>query len=102
MATRDRVALPVSWVHINLTHARIAQLLAAAETHKLASGVLSINRNLANTQALVKVLVSDFTARLPGNVRAAVLRVFTEADHHEAVALVRASEWEPSELIGGL
>lgn len=98
MATRESIPLDLIWVHIRLTHQRVADLLAAAEARiaaRIPGATLSVNRNLTNTEALVKITATgaEFSGQLPGNVRSAIIRIYTEADHAEALAMVTDVAW---------
>ena len=50
--------------------------------------------NVDQSEALVEVtaLPTEINS-LPGVVRNAIIRVYTEADHHEALAMVTAEAW---------
>ena len=98
MATRDRQSMDLIWCLVDLTSSRMNQALTAAEDltrERLPAVDQSVNRNISLTQALVKVAGTGdaLLAALPPPARAAILRVFTEADHDEARALVTAVEW---------
>jgi hypothetical protein len=98
MAKRNGLPLDLIWVLVDLTNARSADLLTAAATKVgqiIPGATLSVNRNIAGTQALVKVTDTDasFRASLAGPVRAAIIRTFTEVDHVEALAMVTTVEW---------
>jgi hypothetical protein len=97
-AGRGGTKVDFIWVLLNASHARLSQVLNAARSRasqRLPGTVLGVNRNLANTQALVKVpgTQADFVQTLSAQNRAAVTRTFTEADHATAVALVTAEAW---------
>jgi hypothetical protein len=96
--TRDGQDFPMIWVLVDMTHPRAENLVTAAETthaQKCPEAQLSVNRNVANTQALVKIACTEaeLRARLTGQVEAAILRIYTEVDHAEAVALVSSTAW---------
>jgi hypothetical protein len=98
VAARAGIPLDLIWVHINLTHQRIAQLLAQAEIEigeRIPGATLSVNRNISNTQALVKITATgaEFNGALPGNVRTAIIRIYTEADHAEALTMTTTEAW---------
>lgn len=99
MAQRDQQQLDVIWVHADLRNSsRANELLAAAEAgnlERLPAAVLSVNRRVDGQEALIKVLLTaaTFQGRLSGPVRQAILRVYTEIDHAEALALVSALGW---------
>lgn len=102
MARRKGLPIDLVWIHLNLSHARSGDVLANAQTRinqRVPEASLSVTPNVANTQALVKVTatVSEIQA-LPNPVRNAIIRIFTEADHHEAVAMVHTPEWQPAEV----
>lgn len=95
---RDGQDFPVIWVLVDMTHNRAANLVTAAETthaQKIPEAQLSVNRNAAQTQALVKAAATEaeLRAQITGQVAAAILRVYTEADHAEAVTLVSSAAW---------
>jgi hypothetical protein len=98
MAKRDDIQLDLIWVHVDMTHRRAEDFLAAAEAQieqVIPGAELSVNRNIAGTEALVKVTgTTDFVTSLPGLVQNAVIRTFTEADHAEALAMVTTVEWQ--------
>lgn len=98
MAQRDDIPLDLIWVLVDMTHARAADVLAAAQNkvaQVIPGATLSVNQNIAGTQALVKVTdtVLNFRGNLPAPVRAAIIRTFIEADHAEALAMVTTLEW---------
>lgn len=97
MAIRHGVQLDLVWVHFNATHARFSQCLDNARariTARLPDTVMSVNFKLDGTQCLVKITAAPgFTLSLPAVARAAVIREFTEADQHEAVAMVTTVAW---------
>lgn len=98
MATRGQLPIDLIWVLVDLTHNRANQLVTAAEAkhEQMVLGTeLSVNRNIAGTQALVKIGTTEAALRdlLPGNVEAAILQVYTKADHAEALALVTTEVW---------
>lgn len=90
----------MAWLLIDLTHAQATAVLALLDgLHKalLPNNLLSVNQKRDGTRALVKVATDPATivARLPAAQRTAVLRVFDENTHHEALALVQAADWPP-------
>ena len=97
MARRGGVILDLSWVHADATHNRFNQFITYCQ-QQVAADVpgadLSINMNVDQSEALVKVtaLPTEINS-LPGVVRNAIIRVYTEADHHEALAMVTAEAW---------
>ena len=98
MAARNNRPINVIWVLTDLAHASVNALLAVAGTRhqaRLPDAVLSITRNLANTQALVKIANTEagFRAALTVAAQGAIIRVFTEADHAEAHAMLRGAAW---------
>ena len=106
MATRDGEALDLVWVHVALTHNQIDAFFATVDAlhrNRLATAILSVNRSVGWNaapptglrQALVKV-ATNATAMLAALLPAArnvIIRTYTEADHHEALALVTTVEW---------
>jgi hypothetical protein len=101
MAKRSTLQLSLIWILVDMTHPRADVVLANAQAfveQRLPGTEMSINYNLDRTQALIKVTTEPgFTLTLPGAVRNAILREYTEADHDEALALVRSPLWEPHE-----
>jgi hypothetical protein len=101
MAKRSTLQLSLIWVLVDMMHPRADLVLANAQAfveQRLPGTVMSINYNLDRTQALVKITTEPgFIETLPGAARNAIIREFTEADHHEALVLVRNSAWEPHE-----
>lgn len=101
MAIRQGAQLDLVWVHFNATHTRFAQCLDNARTRieaRLPGTVMSVNFKLDQTQCLVKITAAPgFTLSLPPVARAAVIREYTEADHHEAAAMVAAVAWAGAE-----
>jgi hypothetical protein len=96
MAQRDKIVISLIWVQIDLTNStRANNLIAAAETKMLPGTTVSVNRNIAGTQALVKITCTEteLRASISATIQAAIIRVFTEADHDEAYALVSAEAW---------
>ena len=96
MAMRDGRPIDLIWVLVDWTHPGTADLLVAAEVahrERLPHARLSVNR-FNKIQALVKIATTEdaFRARLPAQLQDAIIRVYTEADHNEAVALVRMKD----------
>ena len=86
------------WVLVDMTHNRAANLVTAAETthaQKIPGAQLSVNRSADGQNALVKIACTEaeLRSKLTGQVAAAILRVYTEADHAEAVTLVNSTDW---------
>jgi len=100
MATRNGILIDIIWVLVDLAHPQINGLInSAGQLHRgQISTELSVNRNIADTQALIKIASTaiQFNAALAVNARGAIVRIFTEADHNEARAMVAATEWAPS------
>lgn len=106
MATRDGQPLNLVWVLVNLRASQIDAFFATVAVlhgNRLPTAILSVNRSVGwNStpptglrQALVKIATMEadlLTALTPGAANA-VIRVFTEADHSEARALVSSVEW---------
>lgn len=98
MATRDGAPIDLVWLETDLTEVRSVELSSALGVrHKarVPNAELSVNANADGTRGLIKVAASegDLTSRISATVRAGVVRVFTEADHDEAVALVTSPAW---------
>lgn len=102
MAQRDKLPVELIWVLVDLGSPQVNALInVAANRHKnrVEDAELSVNRSLDGTQALVKIAEGEtgFRNALSAAARNAIVRVYTEADHAEALALVRAPGWEPEE-----
>ncbi len=97
MTKRDNQPIDIIWIHVSLAHARYADALSAATIlHESQSRLkVSVNVKADGTEALIKVVGAKATWLTDKPFKAAVLRVFTEADHDEAVAMVRDPIWEP-------
>ena len=96
MAMRDGQPIDLIWVLVDWTHPGTADLLAAAEVahrERVPEARLSVNRFVKN-RALVKIAIAEgaFRARLPPQAKEAIIRTYTEADHKDALALVRISD----------
>jgi hypothetical protein len=101
MAQRDKLPVDLIWVLVNLGHAQVNALLAVAGAlHRRHGAELSVNQNVAGTQALIKIGADEngFRNALSGAAKNAIVRVYTEADHAEALTLVTAPGWEPEDL----
>lgn len=99
MRKRNKVDLPLIWVHIDMLHPGISSLLAAASTrHGVAlkgETVFSVNVSRDGTEALIKIAgVNKSWAKGLGS-SPLVKAVFDGADHHLAVAIVNAPGWAP-------
>jgi hypothetical protein len=88
------------WFHVDTTHAAYNGFVNGI-TVKFAQSRpdnnLSINNNVADTEALIKLVAEvgwidtpagNFAKNYPG-----MLRIFTPADHDEAFALVITEAW---------
>lgn len=98
MASINGASFAMIWVLVDLTNSRADQLIAQGTTMMLGRvpyATVSVNRNVTNTQALVKISATDaeFRGALSAQVRAAIIRTYTEADHAEAIALVTSEAW---------
>ena len=84
-----------SYLHVNTTHGSYnsMRLDAAAKHQANAPGtVLGVTTNVAGTEALVKVRGGK--GWTPGWLNAPfVLRVYTDADHHEIFAFLYTPAW---------
>ena len=99
MATRSGRPITVRWLLVDQAHARKEDLRGALRTlhsSELPRAELSVNLKADGTLALIKV-VGDLST-VSDTLKEAVVRTFTEADHHEALALVKAEDWEPAEV----
>jgi hypothetical protein len=102
MAQRDKLPIELIWVLVDLGQPQVNALINVAAAHhknKVANAELSVNRNVANTQALIKIADTEngFRNALSGAAQTAIVRVFTEAEHEIALALVKDPAWEPVE-----
>lgn len=97
MAKRDIGNFDLIWVHLDALHPTYDAIIQVCRVvHEQYGPKLSINLKMDGTEALVKVAIkSDWPALKAWGP--ALIRVYTEADHAEAVALVRSLEWEPEE-----
>ncbi len=93
MATLDGAPFSLVWLHLDMTHAVAPTVVEAAKVKHEGEGdfKLSVNVKEDGTQALVKVVAEqDWVVVSP-----IILRVFTETDHSEALAMVRDPLWKP-------
>ncbi len=97
MVKRNNIALDIIWLHVSLAHAQFAEALAAVTVLHENQGKfkISVNVKADDTEALIKLVGAKANWLTGKPFEAAVFRVFTEADHDEAVALVRDPIWEP-------
>lgn len=97
MATRDGIILDLCWLHVDMTHPRANDVVAWCQqelTEDIPEASVGVNTKLDQTEALIKVTaLSEELAQLPGAVRNAIIRVYTEADYAEALAMVRSIAW---------
>ena len=96
MAKRNKQEFKVIWLHMSTGHPSYDAAIIAMRAQHESQGPfkLSINLNDAGTESLVKV-----AGKLPAwpvgqPWAAAAKRIFTEADHDEALALVTDPLWE--------
>ena len=98
MKTRNRKFFPSIWVHLDATHENYATAINVMRAQHEGQGSLKLSINLKDdgTEALVKVsgVTPTWLASKPW--QDVVKRVFTDADHAEAVAMVRDPIWEPT------
>ena len=97
MAKRDGVILELCWVHADATHNRFDQFITFCRqecAEDIPGATLSVNMKIDQTEALVKVtaLPVEFDA-LPGVVRNAIIRIYTEADLDAARAMISDVAW---------
>lgn len=95
MAKRNSGNFDLIWVHLDATHPAYGAILdTCRRMHEQYDALkLSVNLKDDGTEALVKVAVkSDWHALSAWGP--ALIRVYTEDDHAEAVALVRSPQWE--------
>jgi hypothetical protein len=102
MAQRNKLPIELIWVLVDLGLPQVNALLnVAANRHKgkVPGAELSVNTSADGTQALVKIAEGEtgFRNALSGAAKNAIIAIFNEATHHEALALVRAPGWEPEE-----
>jgi len=97
MAKRNNVPIDIIWVHVNTLHVDYAKALTAATLlHESMGDIkISVNLNKDGTEAVIKVAGALLNWVTGKPFSGAVIRVFTEADHDEAVALVTAANWPP-------
>jgi len=87
MATRNRKSVELCWLHMDVAHSAYDEVRAAlAAVHEKSGAVLSCNMNFDGTQCLIKLLGTMPT--LTAKQSEAVKRIYTDADHDEAVAMV--------------
>ena len=97
MIKRNKQLINVIWLHMDVTHDSYAAAIIAMRVQHKTQGPFELSVNLSEdgTEALVKV-VGVLPPWIVGKpFENAVIRVFTEADHDEAVVLVRDLLWEP-------
>ena len=98
MIKRNNRIIDILWLHMDVTHVNYAAAITAMRAQHEGQGPFKLSINLKDdgTEALVKVVgvVAVWTGGKPWF--AAVKRVFTDADHDEAVTLVRDLLWEPA------
>lgn len=97
MMKRNKQPIDIIWLHMDAMHVNYAATILAARAQHEGKGEFKLSINLKDdgTEALIKV-VGVVPAWVVGKSwRAAVKRVFTEADHNEVVTLVRDPLWEP-------
>jgi hypothetical protein len=102
MAALDKLPIELIWVLVNTGNPQINALLNVATVMlkaRISQAELSVNRNAANTQALIKIAASEtgFRTGLSAAARGAIVRVYIEADHAEVLALVTDPTWAPVE-----
>lgn len=99
-----------AWLLVDLTHARITELRDKATQRHAAfwpNNVLSVTRNDANTQALVKI--EGVMAQWKDTVRAlldsgVLLQIYTRTGvgvsppHSDAVTLLAGAEWSNTRI----
>ena len=98
MATRNGTHIDLVWLLIDRSDSRAADFRTTANNlnkEKVTQAVLSENISADGTQGLIKMVHSedDVKVRIPGPLRRSVIRIFTEKDFGEALAMVQSSEW---------
>lgn len=95
MAKRDIGNFDLIWVHLDALHPAYGAILHTCRVvHEQYGPKLSINLKADGTEALVKVAIKSNWPALKA-WGAALIRVYTEEDHAEALAMVRSQDWEP-------
>ena len=96
MAKRNGVPLDIIWMHVTTGDPQYPGLLATSEAKHRTVGnhlELSVNAKADGTEALIKV-GSALPAWITGKPWVSlVIRTFTEADHVDALTLVRDPTW---------
>lgn len=95
MMKRNGSSIEIIWLHMDATHGSYDAAITAMNTQHKGQGSFELSINLKDdgTEALVKV-AGAIPAWVNGKAWAGtVLQVFIEADHDEAVAMVRATAW---------
>ncbi len=100
MMNRNKQPIDIIWLHMDAMHASYSAAINAmrAQHENQGSFKLGINLNNDGTEALVKVAGVRAGWPVGKSWNAAVKRVFIEADHVDASALVRDLLWEPPEF----
>ncbi len=86
------------WYHVNTGHGSFAVMKqeAAREHDRGARGAkLSVNVKAGGAEALIKVATENGTWSPGWESAPFVIHKYTIADHHEALAMVKAPNWEP-------
>ncbi len=97
MAKRGHGNFDLIWVHLDARHPAYGAILdTCRRMHEQYGPKLSVNLKADGSEALVKVAVISTWPALNA-WGAALIRVYTEADHAAAIALVKATGWEPEE-----
>lgn len=94
MAKRDGASIDFAWVLLDAGHASHAGRLTALQAkHEAGWGCkLSVAQSADASEALVKVAWAD--SGWVNAFKASAIRIFTEADHAEARAMVRGWDVE--------
>ena len=97
MAKRNGTPIELIWFHMDATHAVYAQAITAMRNRHEAQGPFKLSINLKDdgSEALVKVANPPPGWQIAVPWAPAVIRKFAEADHDQAVTLVRDPIWEP-------
>ena len=97
MLNRNKQPIDIVWFHMDAMHVSYFAAIVAMRAQHETKGSFNLSINLSDdgTEALVKVAGVRAAWPVGKSWNAAVTRVFTEADHDRAAALVRDPIWEP-------
>lgn len=97
MFKRNKVDLPIVWVHIDMLHAGANALLNTARTkHETGQSYkLSVNVSRDGTGAVIKIAGANKDWAVGLGSSPLVKAVYDHTDHADARALVTTVEWLP-------